>query len=261
VPNLNKHRAGSGPPLVLLHGIGGSWHQWEPVLPALEAEREVLALDLPGFGDSPPTPDPPTIPSQADAVERELDLAGFDIVHLAGNSSGGWLALELGRRGRARSIVAISPAGMWNRFEELRRYWMLRNAHYGARWIARHPALTRTASRRWLLGAWQWMARPGRWTEEQFAQQVRALGRSPSYMDFLRWTQGRNTERLEDVTCPVLIAWGSRDLVLPRRQARRFLERLPNGSFRLLHGVGHVPMADDPELVAQTIFEFSGEAC
>lgn len=243
---------------MLLHGIGGTWRQWEPVLPALERHREVLALDLPGFGDSPPQPGvPATIASQADAVERELDAAGFARADLAGNSSGGWLALELARRGRARRVVALAPAGMWTRREDAFRYFTLRNAHRSAKLISRVPALTRTPARRWLLNWWVFMARPGRWSAEQAAEQMRALGAAPSFMEFLEWTKGRNVEGLEQIVSPVLVCWGSRDLVLPRRQATRFLERLPDGTFRLLRGVGHVPMADDPELIAATILEFT----
>lgn len=255
---LSQHRGGAGEPLVLLHGIGGTWHQWEPVLPHLEERCDVLALDLPGFGDSPPDAERgATIPAQADAVEGALDDAGFSSAHLAGNSSGGWLALELARRGRARSVVALAPAGMWTRPEETYRYLHLRSAHSAAKLLARTPALTRPAAARWALGWWLYNARPGRWSAEQAVEQTRALGAASSYVEFLSWTRHRTVDGLEEVDCPVLICWGSRDLLLPRRQAHRFIARLPNSSFRLLPGVGHVPMADDPELVASAVLEFA----
>jgi len=257
---LSQHRAGDGESLVLLHGIGGSWRQWEPVLPRLEAQCDVLALDLPGFGDAPAGRWAATIPGQADAVEDALDEAGITTAHLAGNSSGGWLALELARRGRGRSVVALAPAGMWTRVEETYRYLLLRSAHSGAKLIARVPALTHSAAARWALGWWLYMAKPGRWSPDQAAQQMRALAGAPSYVEFIRWTRRAPVEGLEEVDCPVLICWGSRDLVLPRRQGQRFRARLPNSSFRLLQGVGHVPMADDPELVASALLEFAGRA-
>lgn len=256
---LSQHRGGSGPSVVLLHGIGGSWRQWSPVLAALEGGCEVLALDLPGFGESPPRPGvPATIPGQADAVEAELDSAGLSSAHLVGNSSGGWLALELARRGRARTVVALSPAGMWTAREDAYRFVILRNAHYAARLISRVPALTRTPARRLLLNWWLFMARPGQWSAEQAAQQMRMLGGAPSYMDFLEWTRGRRVEGLGEVTCPVLVAWGSRDLLLPRRQAVRFVRELPDAELRILPGAGHLPMADAPQLIASTILDFIG---
>lgn len=246
---------------MLLHGIGGSRHDWSPLTGALEREFEVLAVDLPGFGDSPPDADlPVTIDGQADAVGRALDAAGVDRVHLVGNSSGGWLALELARRERARSVVALAPAGMWSPREDRYRYSLLRNAHYSARVIRRYPALTRTAPRRWMLGMWLFMARPGRWSPEEMQTQMEALGGAESFMDFLRWTRGRAVEGLGDVHCPVLIAWGSRDFLLPRRQADRFVDAIPGAELRLLQGVGHVPMADNPELIGSAIRDFANRA-
>src|SRR5919107_1777100 len=98
---LDLHRGGSGEPLVLIHGIGHTWRGWRPMLPLLEGRFEVLAVDMPGFGYSE---------ALADAVEDEMGRAGFDRAHIAGNSLGGRVALELARRGRAETVVALSPA-------------------------------------------------------------------------------------------------------------------------------------------------------
>ena len=111
---LDHHRGGAGEPLVLVHGIGHTWRGWRPMLPALERHFDVLAVDLPGFGHSPPLPagQACTPEALADAVEAAMDAAGFETAHLAGNSLGGWIALILARRGRARTVTAISPAGL-----------------------------------------------------------------------------------------------------------------------------------------------------
>lgn len=111
---MRVHREGSGEPWVLIHGCGASLGCWAPVLPALAVRHEVLAVDLPGFGDTPPLPAgvPSTVPALVDAVEGQFDALGLKSVHVAGNSMGGWIALELARRGRARSVVAIAPAGL-----------------------------------------------------------------------------------------------------------------------------------------------------
>ena len=113
-PQLDHHRGGSGEPLVLIHGIGHTWRGWKPMLPALERRFDVLAVDLPGLGHSPALPagTDSTPEALADAVERQMLGAGFDSAHLAGNSLGGWISLELARRGRARTVTAISPAGL-----------------------------------------------------------------------------------------------------------------------------------------------------
>src|SRR5215207_7267465 len=103
----------SSDPLLLIHGLGLSRRSWKPVLPILTREHEVLAIDLPGFGAASPLPDRrPTVDALTDAVEAELDVTGVDRVDVAGNSLGGWIALELARRGRARSAVALSPSGL-----------------------------------------------------------------------------------------------------------------------------------------------------
>src|SRR3954449_2050693 len=111
--SLNHHRAGHGEPLLLIHGIGSQWQGWAPVLDRLAAERDVVALDLPGFGESPELPreTPPTVPNLARAVEELMADLGVERPHVAGNSLGGYLALELAARGSARSAVALSPAG------------------------------------------------------------------------------------------------------------------------------------------------------
>src|SRR5947209_797061 len=135
------YRSGSGEPLVLLHGINGSWRVWRPVLAALEVEHDVFAPTLPGHLSGPPL-DPGltvSIDALADGLERILDAAEIDTAHFAGNSLGGWLAIELARRGRARSVVALSPAGGWTSARDLRRVIRLLS---GARVvIARRDAL------------------------------------------------------------------------------------------------------------------------
>src|SRR5437763_2705459 len=108
------HRGGSGPPLVCLHGFTETWRMWELVLPALERHHEVLALTLPGHAGGPALPAALSDETLPDALERLMDEAGFARAHLVGNSLGGFLALQLAARGRARSVVALAPAGGWS---------------------------------------------------------------------------------------------------------------------------------------------------
>src|SRR5262249_23918770 len=108
------HRGDDGSPLVLLHGFTDTWRCWELVLPGLEAEHDVLAPTLPGHAGGPPIGDDED-PEEAiiAGVERAMDEAGFETAHLAGNSLGGWVALKLAARGRARTVTALAPAGGW----------------------------------------------------------------------------------------------------------------------------------------------------
>src|ERR671917_131800 len=117
---LDHHRGGYGAPPLLIHGIGHTWRGGGPMLPLLGDRFDVLAVDLPGFGHSDPFPPgfDSTPEALADAVEDEMARAGFDRAHIAGNSLGGWIALELARRGRAETVTAISPAGLQHRREK-----------------------------------------------------------------------------------------------------------------------------------------------
>src|SRR3954465_11866628 len=108
-----SHRGGQGTPLVLLHGFSDTWRTWELVLPALERRHDVLAPTLPGHAGGPAVEGPMSDTLMADAVERAMDEAGFDTAHVAGNSLGGYVALQLAARGRAEGVVALPPAGGW----------------------------------------------------------------------------------------------------------------------------------------------------
>src|SRR3954471_12041550 len=106
-------RGGSGPPLVCLHGFLDTWRTWELLLPALEHSHDVLAPTLAGHAGGPPIDDELSDTTLADAVERSMDEAGFETAHMVGNSLGGFVALQLAARGRARTVVALAPAGGW----------------------------------------------------------------------------------------------------------------------------------------------------
>src|ERR1700685_2413189 len=98
---LNHYRAGAGEPLVLLHGIGSHWQMWEPVLSVVTAHDGVIAAALRGFGDSPMQPPgtPPGLDSLCELVLGFLEQLGVERPHVAGNSLGGMMTLELARRG------------------------------------------------------------------------------------------------------------------------------------------------------------------
>ena len=115
--DLAHDRRGSGEPLVLIHALGADRHVWRPVLDLLAAERDVIAIDLPGFGESPALAngDEPTARTLAGVVARFIRELGVERPHVAGNSLGGWVALELALAGHARSVTTLGAAGLWPR--------------------------------------------------------------------------------------------------------------------------------------------------
>jgi pimeloyl-ACP methyl ester carboxylesterase len=251
---LDHHRGGTGEPLVLIHGIGHTWRGWKPMLPHLERSFDVLAVDLPGFGRSPPLPagTQSTPEALADAVEAAMVDVGFDRAVLCGNSLGGWIALELARRGHATSVVAISPAGL----QHAREKGWGRNILLGMRWAARNlpapdPLLRSPLGP--ILFAGPVVARPWRLDPDEFAEVLRLFAEAPGFLDTLPHTFGGQPKGLNQIDVPVRILWGTRDLLLPPRQGRRFERLIPNAELRYLDGLGHTPMSDDPELLAELV--------
>jgi pimeloyl-ACP methyl ester carboxylesterase len=253
---INHHREGAGAPLVLLHGIGLRWQINAPVIGRLATGFEVIACDSPGFGASPPLPDgvKPTIPAYADAFERFFAAQGLERPHVAGNSMGGAIALELARRGAVRSATAISPAGFWTPAE--RRFCQLSLAPLTQTpSFARTPiaALARTRAGRLAL-LWQTFGHPTRVPAGVVVETLRAAWAAPAFAGALAafddYSFG-DGEQLVDT--PVTIAWGIHDRLLPfRTQAGRARTLLPSATHLTL-GVGHVPFYDDPPVVVATI--------
>jgi pimeloyl-ACP methyl ester carboxylesterase len=244
--------AGGREPLLLVHGLGASTRVWDPVLDLL-ADRETIVLDMPGFGEAAPLPPEvePTAANLAAALrERCLEL-GVERPHVAGNSLGGWVALEMGRAGWAASVTALSPAGLWRRPLGRRgrepRPWAIRlrpAITLGVRIpairerllssIAAHPErIPADAGRELVLG---WIDAGG-YDGANLAMRTHVF--DPA---------GYPSE------VPVTLAWGELDrLVAPPRPERR----PPGSRFLILPGVGHTPTWDDPELVARTLLEGS----
>ena len=255
--SLVHNRGGSGEPLVLVHGIGSCWRCWDPVLPRLQEHHEVIALDLPGYGESPAVEGEPTTYAITDALDDALVAAGLENAHLVGNSLGGWIVAELAGRGHAKTAVAISPAGLATERETAWAKNLLGPSQKMAKRIAPFAdQLARTAVGRTLLMS-EAHARPWRTEPESVAYQLRALANSESFVETLEWacTASSQPRDLDTVSCPFRVVWGTRDLILPYRQAKRWVQVVPGAELVTLKGLGHLPMPDDPELVARTILE------
>jgi len=251
---LDSHRGGSGEPLVLVHGIGHTWRGWKPMLPQLERSFDVLASDLPGFGHSAPLPEgvAPTPEALADAIEREMDAAGFQTAHLAGNSLGGWIALELARRGRGRTVTAISPAGLALPREMAWGRALLLGMRRAARTLPAPEPLMRNPIGRTLL-AGPALGKPWRADPADMVEQAELYANAPGMLATFEAMGDRQPLGLTTLNVPVLLLWGTKDLILLPRQGRRFERLIPGAELRYVKGLGHTPMSDDPELLASAI--------
>jgi pimeloyl-ACP methyl ester carboxylesterase len=247
-------RRGNGSPLVLLHGIGHRWQAWTPVLDALTAEHDVIAVDLPGFGASPLLPEGHgyDMPSAVETCANIFADLGLDRPHVAGNSLGAAISLELASRGLVSSATALAPAGFWTPRD---RAWALRVLTF-IRSSGRAPERLRALALRnryfRLAAASLLYGHPSRMTEEiMLADLLSMVGAqafdlvAPAGRDYIYTAPAP--------TVPVTVAWGTRDRILWPRQARRAAALLPKAHHVWLYGAGHVPMIDEPARVAALI--------
>ncbi|GAA4108719.1 MULTISPECIES: alpha/beta fold hydrolase [Streptomyces] len=257
--SVTYRREGSGEPLLLLHGIGHHHQAWDPVVDLLAADREVIAIDLPGFGASPALPDGVSygLATVVPVLGALCAALGIDRPHVAGNSLGGLLALELGREKLVRSVTALSPAGFWTPSERQYAFTVLRTMRHAAKALPLPviERMSRTAAGRTALTSTIY-ARPARRSPEAVVAETLALRNAPGFEQTLLAGQGaRFTDDVPGV--PVTVAWGSKDRLLLRRQGVRAKLTVPGARLVRLPGCGHVPMNDDPALVTRVILDGS----
>jgi pimeloyl-ACP methyl ester carboxylesterase len=252
---LAHARRGAGAPLVLLHGIGSARQAWDPVVDSLAEQFDVIAIDLPGFGESKPLPAhiEPRPAVLAAAVASFLDEMNIATPHIAGNSLGGWVALELAGIRPVASLALLSPAGLWRRRTPLYDRVSLR----ATRWVAEHATgpLCRLMKYRLarILVLGQSHGRPARISPEYARMAVRAMGTSPGFEATMKATEPICYLSGPPIDAPVTVAFGSRDFILLPHQSRH-VDQLPPGTrVETLRGCGHVPMADDPRAVSTFI--------
>jgi pimeloyl-ACP methyl ester carboxylesterase len=250
---LAAHRAGSGAPLLLLHGIGTTRADFARLGPRLAEHYDVLAVDLPGHGGSPPLPRGHTVTALADAVEADLDARGLGRVHVLGNSLGGRIALELARRGRARSVVALSPSGMGSPPERLYQASMMAGARLALSAIRPLlPSLARRRAGRTALLA-PLRARPWATTAEEALVLRDGLVDAPNFWDMLWWTVLADLPTgMWDIDCPITLVQGGLDWIAPG-QAARYLLTVRGARFAPLMLAGHIPQDDRPAEIVRIV--------
>ena len=253
-------RAGDGEPLLLVHPFMTSHDVWTDVIPHLAGDFEVVAATLPGHWGGPHLPRREvSLAAFADGIEELLDELGWDTCHVAGNSIGGWLSLELARRGRARSVTAIAPAGGWRKFSAAQLL-------VGSKFLGLAPlALIGHATgdlgcrvgplRRGVLRVVS--ADPRAVSRERANAFIRAASNCSAFLPYI-WSDLRRGGdlHLDEVAAPVRLVFCEDDVLLPpRRYAAPFVTGLEQAEVVSLSGVGHIPMFDDPQGIAALIAE------
>jgi pimeloyl-ACP methyl ester carboxylesterase len=254
----DNYEGGEGPPLVLLHGIGGSWRIWRPVIPMLERRHRIYAPTLPGHLGGEPWPEnsEATVDGIVDRLAADFERRGMGRPHVVGNSLGGWIALELARRNVPASVTALSPAGAWrsNRdFQAVARPFRIVHALMPLLIPVLRPLLGFAAVRRSLNA--QAMQHGDRVPRAEMLDAMRSLG-GTRILPQLLTMMGRSgpIKPLVGMHCPITIAWGEHDKVIPfETYGEPMLAAVPGAASTTLAGCGHVPMYDNPEKVAALI--------
>ncbi len=260
--SIHVVRRGEGEPLLLLHGLGSHWQVWAPVLDLLEPSYDVIAVDLPGFGRSAALPadmDPTPAALAAAVVDHLADL-GVKRPHVAGNSLGGWVALEMAKAGQARSVTALSPAGLWRDRNPMPAQVTLTLARLSSQAVLPlAPVFSRSRLLR-TVGMSFTFARPWQVPAAAATDDARAFATAPDFWRVFGQVRNRRFLGGHDIDVPTTIAFGTRDrLLVPGQNAAR--DQLPP-HFRevRLDGLGHAPMWDDPVAVARVIAETASSA-
>lgn len=259
---FHAFRQGQGRPLLLLHGLGSNWRTWQPILESLSLQRDVIAVDLPGFGHTPPLDGPVSIDTLADAVTRFLRENGLTGTDIVGNSMGGRLAMELSRRGVAGAVVALDPGGFQEGWE---KPFFYRTGELSLSMIRAFqplmPLLTRSRLGRTLLFA-QYSSRPWDIPADVALAEMQSYAASPSIHELMARLILRGGEVKAGTaggpSQPMVIAWGHYDRVCLPRQAWRALKAFPQAQLYWFERSGHSPQWDSSEETVQLILQATG---
>lgn len=256
---MNFERRGTGRPLVLVHGLGGSARSWDTVAPQLAASRELIVLEMPGHGRTPPLAGPPTIAAYADAIAQFLDTQGLQAADMVGSSVGARLVLELSRRGMGGHCVALDPGGFWQGWETHFFHITLAASIRLVRLLQPiMPFLSRHAFTRTLLLA-QLSARPWALAPEIVLTEMRSFAATPVF-DAMLHELAVGPLQQGTTTTPgrVTIGWGVNDRLLLLRQAARAQAAFPAARLHLFGKCGHFPQWDQPADTIRVIQETIG---
>ena len=250
-------RRGAGKPLLLIHGLGGRWQSWCPILDDLAARRDVIAVDLPGFGETPRSAGETSMRTLADETSAFIHANGLGGVDVVGSSMGARLVLELARRGGVvGGVVSLDPGGFWQGWQ--------RHAFYSSIYLSIRllrllrpvlPRITASPIGRALLLA-QFSARPTRVPASIARDELCSYVASPAFDELLHQL-AYGEEQLgapkNTILHPLVIGWGKQDRVCFPGQAKRALELFPDARMHWFERCGHFPHWDAPAETSQLI--------
>lgn len=252
---MDHHRHGTGKPLLLVHGLGGSRRSWVPIIAPLAAARELILVDLPGHGATPADGDSGTFAGLARSLDAWLDARGLVGVDMVGSSMGARLVLEMARRGRAGAVVSLDPGGFWAGWE---RQWVSTTlTASGALLRGLGPALrplAHTAAGRTALLA-QLSARPWALPGDLVERELKGIVATPTFgalvadLAYGPPQQGPAASRAG----PITIGWGRHDRLCLPSQAERAQAAFPSARLHWFEHSGHFPMWDEPAETAALI--------
>jgi pimeloyl-ACP methyl ester carboxylesterase len=254
---ITLNRRGTGKPLLMIHGLGGHWQSWDPILPSLGQSRELLMFDLPGHGKSKAESDSGTFNGLVGSVERLIEREGLHGIDMVGSSLGARIVLELARRGGTGAVVALDPGGFWEGWE--RNFFKstiglsvaLLRAIRGILPAVSANAVTRTA----LLA--QLSARPWALDPRTTASELDAYASTATfdelYEDLATGPVQKGPAAAD--SGPVTIGWGRHDRLCLPRQAARAVAAFPSARLHWFEHSGHFPHWDEPDAVVQLIIE------
>jgi pimeloyl-ACP methyl ester carboxylesterase len=258
MPAIAFDRFGEGEPLLLVHGIGSRRAAWRPAAERVAADREVIAVDLPGFGETPLQPGVSSVEDFVRVLQDFLAAQGIERPHFAGNSLGGGIGLELARLNAVRSLTAFSPIGFATRAERRWAHTAFRAGRaLGTLPPPKSPAWRARLSRPSLFVFC--FGNPWKVDDEEILATVESSEAAGGWDDTLPAISRYAFNRPEELRgVPTTIAWGTRDVLIPAwTNPRRAREALPWASHVSLRGCGHVPFFDDPEACARVLLEGS----
>lgn len=250
---IRSVRQGSGPPLLLVHGLGARWQSWQPMLAGLAVDREVVAVDLPGHGAATPLTGPLTFDRLVDDLQDWIGEQGLHETDLVGSSMGARMVLELARRGVGRHAVALDPGGFWNDTEK-KVFATSVGASFALVKALRPalPAIVRTAAGRTALLP-QFTPRPWAVPAQVALTDLESIATTPALDDTLQALVSSGPQRGGPTPGRVVLGWGRRDRVTLARQAARAQRAFPQASLHWFARCGHFPMWDRPEEAVRVV--------
>lgn len=255
---ISHVRHGSGSTLLLVHGLGARWQSWQPLLPGLAATRDVVAVDLPGHGETPPLEGDLTFDRLVDEVHAFLTEQGLDQTDMVGSSMGARVVLELARRGVGRHVVALDPGGFWNATEKAvfgtsvkASFALVKGLRPALPVVVGNP-VGRTA----LLP--QFTPRPWAVPAQVALTDLQSIATTPALFETLRALLDSGPQLGGPTPGKVVLGWGRRDRVTLPRQAARAQAAFPHASLHWFDHCGHFPMWDRPDETVEVVLAATG---